>query len=198
MKQIYISILFIFSFGISSAQSSVSAQLLTLTTHPFAKENLVLHKNKIDDFGYLTFEPGLILSYDKFLANKFALRLSSSVIKDRFNTLAGYSQIMLKYKVLKYYKHSVYIGFGPAVHYSTNKIGINSYINEDNYKIANNIMYKIAWLSGMIEYNYYLTKNLDLAITLNHTDTHSLGISLGIRLDIPNPNGKGCDCPSFR
>ena len=198
MKITLISILLLFSFGISSAQSSFSARLLTVTSHPFAKQNLTLHKNPIDNNGYLTFEPGLILSYDKYLVNKFALRMSTSVMNDRYNTLAGYSQIMLKYKVLKYYKHSVYLGFGPAVHYSTNKMSIENYINEDNYKTANNTMYKIAWLSGMAEYNYYVSKKTDFVITLNHTDVKSLGISLGVRFDIPDPNGKGCDCPSFR
>jgi len=198
MKIIFITIFLLFSFGINSAQSSFSARLITVTSHPFAKQNLILHKNPIDNNGYITFEPGLILSYDKYLVNKFAIRISTSVMNDRYKTHTGYSQVMLKYKILKYYKHSVYIGFGPAIHYSSNKSNIENYTNEDNYKIANNTMYKIAWLSGMAEYNYYISKKIDFVVALNHTDTRSLGISIGVRFDIPDPNGKGCDCPSFR
>ncbi|NOZ34730.1 MAG: hypothetical protein GXO80_05475 [Chlorobi bacterium] len=196
------TILFILSFftGITvlSAQSSISARLLTVSAHPFAEQNLPLHQNTIDNSGYITFEPGLIFSYDRFFVKELSFRISTSVMNDRYNTLAGYSQIMLKYKVLKYYKHSFYIGFGPAVFYETDKSDIDGWVNEDNYNLSGNTLYKIAWLSGMAEYNYYLTKKIDLAITLNHSHSKSFALSLGVRFDIPDPNGKGCDCPSFR
>jgi hypothetical protein len=157
-----------------------------------------LHQNKIDNKGYLTFEPGIILSYDKYLFSKFTLRISTSAMKDRFNELAGQSQIILKYKALKYYKHSLYFGFGPSVFYESNKLSNENYINEDNFKLSNNTMYKIAWLSGMIEYNYYISKKMDFALTLNHIHPSSIALSIGIRFALPDPNGKGCDCPSFR
>lgn len=188
----------IFNLGILSAQSSLSARILTVSTHPFANQNLPLHQNTLDNKGYITFEPGLIVSYDRYLAKNLSLRLSTSVMNDRYNTLAGYSQIMLKYKLLKYYKHSFYIGFGPAVFYETDKSSIENWVNEDNYKTADNTLYKIGWLSGMIEYNYYITKKIDFAVTLNHIHSRSLALSLGVRFDLPDPNGKGCDCPSFR
>ncbi len=197
MKKI-IFVLILFGFSKIYSQSSLSVRLLTVSTHPFAKQNLSLHQNTIDNAGYVTFEPGLIISYDRYLAKNLSVRLSTSVMNDRYNTLAGYSQIMLKYKVLKYYKHSLYIGFGPSVFYETGKSGIENWVNEDNYKTANHTLYKFGWLSGMVEYNYYLNKHLDFALTLNHTHSKSLAISAGVRFDLPDPNGKGCDCPSFR
>lgn len=198
MKKFSIIISLIFSFYISNSQSSFSVRISTISAHPFAKHNLVLHQNPIDNKGYLTFEPGIIFSYDKYLANKLAFRISTAVHKDRFNTLSGYSQILIKYKAIKYYKHSLYLGFGPAIHYETNKLGTLNYVNEDKLKISNNTMYKIAWLSGMLEYNYYYSKKMDFALTLNHIHTRSIALSLGIRFALPDPNGKGCDCPSFR
>ncbi|MCF6183016.1 MAG: hypothetical protein L3J56_00065 [Bacteroidales bacterium] len=198
MKTHILILVFFLSAGSVFSQSSLSVRLLTISAHPFAKQNLPLHQNKIDNKGYFTFEPGLIFSYDRFIAKKLSFRISTSVMNDRYNTLAGYSQIMLKYKVLKYYKHSFYIGFGPAIHYETDKTGTEGWVNEANYKQSGNTLYKVSWLSGMAEYNYYLTKKIDLAVTLNHTHSRSLGLSIGVRFDIPDPNGKGCDCPSFR
>ncbi len=198
MKHLFLSLILILTFGMLSAQSSLSTRLLSISTHPFAKQNLPLFQNTIDNKGYITFEPGLILSYDRYIAKNLSLRLSTAVMNDRYNTLAGYSQIMLKYKALKYYKHSLYLGFGPAVHYETDKSAIPGYVNEEKLKTADNTMYKIAWLSGMIEYNYYISKKLDFTLTLNHTHSRSVALSLGVRFDLPDPNGKGCDCPSFR
>ena len=197
MKKL-IFVLLIFGFYKTYSQSSLSARLLTVSAHPFANQNLALHKNTIDKNGYITFEPGLILSYDRYLAKKLSFRFSTAVMNDRYNTLAGYSQVILKYKVLKYYKHSVYLGFGPAIFYETDKSYIENWVNEDNYKTANNTLYKTGWLSGMFEYNYYINKHMDFALTLNNTHSKSFAISAGIRFDLPDPNGKGCDCPSFR
>ncbi len=198
MKIISILILFFFSFGISSAQSSFSARLISVTAHPFAKENLSWHQNKIDKLGYLTFEPGLILSYDKYLIKKFSLRISTSAMKDRFNGVSGYSQIILKLKALKQFKHYLFLGLGPSVFYETNKFNNPNYTNEENFNLSNNTIYKFFWLSGMIEYNYYVSKKMDLALTLNHIHPHSIALTVGIRFELPDPNGKGCDCPSFR
>ena len=197
MKKI-IFVLILFGFSKIYSQSSLSARLLTVSTHPFANKNLPLHQNKIDNKGYLTFEPGLILSYDRFLAKKISFRISTAVMNDRLNTLAGYSQIMLKYKMLKYYKHSLFLGFGPSAFYETDKSDDRNWVNEDNYKLSGNTLYKIGWLSGIIEYNYYITKKMDFVLTLNHTHSRSVALSLGIRFDLPDPGGKGCDCPSFR
>ena len=199
MKTILSVIFLVFiNFKILSAQSSLSARLLTVSVHPFAEHNLPLHQSAIDNNGYITLEPGLILSYDRFLAEKISFRFSTAVMNDRYNMLAGYSQIILKYKLFKYYKHSFYIGFGPAVFYETDKSNLETWINEDNYNLSGNTLYKIGWISGMLEYNYYLTKEIDFALSLNHSHSKSLALSIGIRFDIPDPNGKGCNCPSFR
>lgn len=198
MKFLNILILLLVNGGLIFGQSSLTVRLTTISAHPFAKENLALHQNKIDNLGIFTLEPGIILSYDKYLVKKFAFRISTSVLKDRFNTLSGYSQIMLKYKALKYYKHSLYLGFGPAVHYETDKFSMENYVNEDKFKQTKSAMYKILWISGMIEYNYYVSKKIDFALTLNHVHPRSIGLSIGVRFELPEPNGKGCDCPSFR
>ena len=197
-KALIVLILVLLSIFHLNSQNSLSARIITVSTHPFADINLPLHQNPIDNSGYVTFEPGLILSYDRYLFKKFSFRFSTAVMNDRFNLLAGYSQIIFKYKVMKYYKHSLYLGFGPAFHYATNKTSVENYVNEENYSIVNNTMYKISWLSGLIEYNYLINKKTDLAIALNHIHPWSVAISFGVRYDIPDMNGKGCNCPGYR
>jgi hypothetical protein len=198
MKQIIFILFLLVQSGISLSQSSLSVRIITLSTHPFADVNLNLHENPIDNSGYLTFEPGLIVSYDRYIKNKWSFRLSTAVFNDRFNQLSGYSQVFIKYKLFKIFKHSLYAGFGPAVHYTTDRSAIEGYVNDENYSSLNNVMYKISMLSGLIEYNYLLTKELDFAIALNHIHPESIALSIGIRFDLPDPNGKGCNCPGYR
>jgi hypothetical protein len=194
----FLAFFFLIVSGILSAQSTLSIRLMTISAHPCADENLALHKKIIDENGYFTFEPGIIASYDRFLIKNLTFRASTSIISDRFNLLSAYSQIMLKLKLFKYYKHSLYAGIGPSVFYESNKTKIENFVNEDRYKLINNTMIKIAWISGMIEYNYHISKKTDFALTLNHTHFRSFGISIGGRFVLPDPDGKGCDCPSFR
>jgi hypothetical protein len=197
--KIIITCTFLFILFLSgTAQNALSFKIVTISAHPFAVQNLPLHRNPIDNKGYLTFEPGLLITYDRHLKKKFSANLSTAILNDRFDFLAGYSQIMLKYNILKYYKHSLNIAIGPAVHYEADKRIITGYENEDHLKFIDNTAYKIAWLSGMFEYNFFWNKDFGFTLSLNHTHPHSLALAAGIRFDIPDPNGKGCNCPSFR
>lgn len=184
--------------GSLAAQNALSFRIITLSAHPWAQANLPLHQNTLDNNGYMTFEPGLIISYDRHIKKRFSANLSTAVFNDRFNFLAGYSQIMLKYNVFKIFKHSLNVGFGPSVHYETDKRSLIGYENEDNLLFFDNTAYKISWLSGTIEYNYLWSKAVGFSVALNHIHPRSLALSLGVRFDIPDPNGKGCNCPGYR
>jgi hypothetical protein len=186
--------------GISSifAQNALSFRIIGLSAHPWSKVNLPLHQNALDKKGYLTFEPGLIISFDRHLIKKYSVNVSTAILNDRFNYLAGYSQVMVKYNLFKIYKHSLNVGFGPSIQYEANKTKVPGYVNEDHLQVVGNTGYKISWISGMLEYNFFLSKELGFSLCLNHIHPRSIALSLGMRFDIPDPNGKGCDCPSFR
>jgi hypothetical protein len=199
MKKIVFMILLPFVFGFMSyGQNSLSGRIITVSVHPFAEANLPLHQNKFDNLGYVTLEPGLIISYDRYIYKKFSFRLSTAVMNDRYNQMSGFSQVMIKYKLFKYYKHSLYFGFGPAIHYSTNKRDIENYVNEDDYTTSGNMIYKPSWISGLIEYNYLINKKIDFAVAFNHIHPKSPALSVGIRVDMPGGGGKGCNCPGYR
>ncbi|NPA68174.1 MAG: hypothetical protein GXO50_06155 [Chlorobi bacterium] len=193
---VFTFVLAVFSSAAFS-QSGLSAELLTVSTHPFAGQNLSLHMHKIDKNGYITFEPGIIISYNRHIKKRISIKISTAALKDRFDTFAGYGTAMLKYKILKYYKHSVYAGAGLSVFYETDKSYIEDWINEDNYKLSGNTLYKIS-ISGFLEYNYRINKKTDLVLSINHTHLKSFALGTGIRIKLPNPGGKGCDCPSFK
>jgi hypothetical protein len=198
MKKLTLLCAFMIVAGELFAQNALSFRIIGLTAHPWANINLPLHRNALDSKGYLTFEPGLIISYDRHLKKKFSANITTAILNDRFNYLAGFSQIMVKYNVLKYYKHSLNLGFGPAVHYEADKRTLDGYADEDHLYYIGDTGYKISWISGMLEYNYFWSKEFGLSLCLNQIHPRSIGLSVGLRFDIPDPNGKGCNCPSFR
>ncbi len=179
-------------------QNLMSARFITLSSHPFADENLDLHKNTIDSKGYFSFEPGIILSLDLGIAKRTWAGVSGSLVNDRFSRLAGNVEIYLKYRIYKYWKHFFYVGFGPTVHFNSNRDSIGGYVNEEQFKGEGNFKYRFSWLSGFIEYNYFLNKKTQLSFAINHLHPGSFALSLGVRFQLPAGNGKGCDCPSYR
>jgi len=74
------------------------------------------------------------------------------------------------------------------------------YVDDGAYNIVGEWQYKLAWLSGELEYNYYLTKNSNMSISLNLIRPESVGIAIGYKYWISKkPKRKrGCvTCPSF-
>lgn len=199
MKKIFYSCFILFLLTeIATAQNSISLKIITLTAHPWAKENIALHENNIDKLGYITAEPGLILSFENFFTKSTSIRFSVAAMNDRFNTLSGFAQVAIKYKAVKYYKHSFSIGIGPTLHYSAYKTLLPQYINDEKYSEKESGYYRISWISGLAEYNYAINKNTEFALALNHPHPKSIGLSIGLRFRLPDPNGKGCDCPGYR
>ncbi len=190
-------ILIILFNGKLIAQNQFSAQLLTVTAHPFVKNNKSLHNRKIDAQGYLTFEPGLLLAYTQSFHPRIGVELSAGALKDRYDDIAAHLALMLKGNAVKYYKHSLTLGIGLAVFFEAGKMDTPNYVNEENFNTENPTMHKIS-LSGSIEYGYSLSKTTNFLVSLVHPHPRSFGITAGISINIYNPNQKGCNCPSFR
>ncbi len=184
----------IYSYG----QNTMSARFIALSSHPFANENLDLHKNTIGQKGYFSFEPGVFLAVDIGVAKRTWVGFSGSIVNSRFDRLAGNAEIFIKYRIFKYWKHFFYIGFGPTVHFSDNRDSIEDYENEERFQGDGVWKYRVSWLSGFIEYNYYLNKKTQLSFAINHLHPESFAFSVGVRFQIPAGGGKGCDCPSYR
>ncbi len=182
----------------AESQNYISTRAILFTVHPTANENLKLHKNKIDSEGVSTFEPGIILSFESTIYKKTYLGISTSIVNDRFSKISTSSEIYIKYTFYKYWKHFFRIGFGPTVYYGNNRSELNDYNNEEDFKIKDNFQYKISWLSGFLEYNYYLSKKTQISLAINNIHPYSIGFTAGIRFELTAGNGKGCDCPSYK
>jgi len=183
------------------AQTNIGIKFASLSAEFGEKLNDSLYVNSFGKDKAFAFEPGLIATFEAFTDEKLSFKFSTGVFRDRAEKIAGYSQITLNYMLLKEYKHSLYFGVGPAVHYRQSWNSIQGYIPENFYTDNTENQSKISWLSAEILYRYYLSKTTDFTVSLNHTKAHGISMSLGIKYWLGSKprygKSKGCNCPSY-
>lgn len=195
-------LLFILYFLIDTsvcAQTNFSLKANTIT-YQFTETQPELTNLKLSGNGKIAAEPGLIIAYEAYANSNTALKLSQAIILDKASHLAGATSAMIKFKLLKSFKHSFYIALGPTFHYRKNWADMEGYIDEPVYNSNEDWQYKISWLSAEVEYNFYLNKMTDLSISLNHIQAESIGLAVGFKYWInKKPRKKrGCiSCPSL-
>ena len=203
MKNKIVKLILSFVFTCSGlftiAQTNFSLMLNTLT-YQFTETQPDLLKLKLSGSGQLAAEPGIIFAYEAYASSNTALKLSQALIFDKASHLAGASSIMIKFRVAKSFKHSFYMALGPTFHYRKTWADLEGYTDEPIYNTASDWQHKFSWLSGEIEYNYYLNRVTDLSISLNHIQAESIGIAFGFKYWInKKPRKKrGCvSCPGL-
>jgi hypothetical protein len=193
---IFVSIFLILS-NLLLSQSNISLKLSTLT-YQFTDVQPELAKLKLSQNGQFAFEPGLIFAFEGYATSNTALKISQAFLIDKALHLAGSTQIMVKFKVAKSFKHAFYIGFGPIFHYRQTWANMDNYIDEPVYKTSLDWQHKFSWLSGEIEYNYYLSKMTDLSISFNHIQAESIGLAIGFKYWMSRTTKKRCiSCPGL-
>ncbi|MFN8254271.1 MAG: hypothetical protein U0W24_01195 [Bacteroidales bacterium] len=197
-KRILIIVLFLKGITIL-AQNNISLKLSTIS-YQFTETQPELLNLQLSENGKLAFEPGLIFSYEGYASSNTAFKFLQSAIYDKAAHFSATTQVMIKFKIAKSFKHSLYLGFGPAVHYRKSWSDMDGYVNEEVYTEKSDWQYKINWLSGELEYNFYLGKFSDLCISINHTQAESIGLAIGYKYWINKKpvKKKGCvSCPSL-
>jgi len=197
MRNFFLFFILFLSGGALCAQSNVSFKLTTLS-YQFSDVQSELAKLKLSPKGKLAIEPGLIFSFEGYASSNAAIKISQAFLLDKAVHLAGFTQMMIKFKVAKSFKHAFYIGIGPIFHYRQTWENMDNYIDESIYTTSLDWQHKFSWLSGELEYNYYLSKYADLSISFNHIQAESVGLAVGIKYWLSRTPKNHCiSCPSF-
>ena len=181
------------------AQNNVSIKFTSLS-YQFTETQPDIIKLKLSQNGQLALEPGVLLSYEGYASSTTALKVTQLFMIDKAMHFAGKTQIMIKFRIVKSFKHSLYFAIGPGLNYRKTWADIAGYIDEPIYNTSSDWQYKLNWLSGEIEYNYYLSKYFDLSVSLNHIQAESIGLAIGIKYWInktPSKKNRCISCPSF-
>ena len=195
-------IVFIFScFQKTFSQDNFGVRAITVSAQPADKKNVNLYQNKLDNNGTFATEPGLMFFYESFFNKKASFQISTAVFNDRIGNAAGFSQIMLKYRLFRVWKHSMSIGFGPALQYRKSWTNNELYVAESYFSQSDNKEFKLSWLSGEISYEFYINKKTDFLLSINHIQPQTAALLVGVKLWLGKKprtsKGKGCNCPSY-
>ncbi len=184
------------------SQTNFGIKIATISCEFGESVNLPLYKNSIDKNGRFALNPGIIASLEIFTDKKISFQASTGVFADRAKKVSGYSQITLRYRIIKHWKHSVYAGIGPVFHYRQTWENIENYEPEDYYTSNGKSQTKFTWASAEISYRYYLSKKVDFTVALNHTQAHGISLTTGFKFWLGKKprlgKGKGCNCPSYK
>ncbi len=197
MKRILLSLAVAIIASLSAmAQSNFSLDFTSIGFDFGDKENAPIYKLKAGESGGVILEPGIRLAGEVYSSDQVSLKFAQTIRMDEMKTLAMSSQIMLRLRVFKIYKHSVNFGFGPQVFYRKTWQNFDGYVDEGVYKTGS-FQTKMNWLSGELEYNYYLNKHNDFSFVIYHMNPEAMGFALGFKHWITRKSNKCDTCPSF-
>lgn len=177
------------------AQSNISAALVGPAFDFGDRENAALYQIKPDESGRFILQPGIRLGAELYANDITSLKFAQTVKMDCMKKAAFSTQIMLRFRLFKIYKHSMSIGFGPVGFYRQTWENIEGY-TDDGYKNGS-IQSKIVWLSAELEYNYYLSKKNDISFAIIHADPKAMGFAIGIKHWFSRKSSHCNTCPSF-
>ena len=182
-KALFILLLSLLS-GALFSQSSIEFKLITIGLHPdkSLRQDPLMYENRIDDNGNFIFEPGLMISYQKYIyLAALSFQFSQGFYSDAAASIAGTSNILLKYKFFHHYKVTASLGLGPSLSYRMDWHNINQYIDNDGYNV--NGHWQTKWMLGA-ELSFYLHNgnNGDYSLSFYHGASYGgVLVSVGYR-----------------
>ncbi|MBR4326676.1 MAG: hypothetical protein IKP73_14245 [Bacteroidales bacterium] len=158
--------------------------------------NVPIYKNTISDGKNPIFEPGIRLGVEVYATPATSLKAVQTFRYDVMAKLAMSTQVMLRFRIFKVYKHSVSLGVGPTFFYRRSWSGEDGYVEDDVYDDGA-LQRKIAWLSTELEYNYVVGRYTDVSFALTHMNPQGIGCAVGIKYWFTRKSNKCGTCPSF-
>ena len=197
IKRIIFAATLSMSVFLCAAQSNISAALGGLGADFGSKKNAPLYKIKADNDGKILLEPGIRLGGEVYASDITSLKFAQTIKLDCMQKIAFSTQVMIRFRLFKIYKHSLSLGIGPCGFYRQTWEDIEGYIDDEVYHNGS-FQTKVCWMSGELEYNYYLTKKLDLSVAVVHGNPEGIGLAVGIKHWISRKSSHCNTCPSFK
>ncbi len=159
MKYSKIIIIILFFFNIQAfSQSAINFDFFGLGYHPFDNPNYIIYENSISSDGSWVIEPGIIISYQKFiLLTHTSIQLNQGLYSDAAAQFAGYTGLSLKRKFFHIYKHSFSFALGAAYLYRDKWNDISRYVPEYDFVSGKKFETKFSYTCEF-KYYYYLGK----------------------------------------
>jgi hypothetical protein len=154
------------SINLAKAQDNVGLRFVFGTLHPQGDKMAFLMPNKLDENAVAVLNWGFIGSYQRYIYKKrFSLKVAQGAYSDCARLFAGHTHLGFRVNFLNGRKHSLEFGFGPTFVYRESWNRFEGYIQDTKLlKNTKNWQWNFVWYGGELEYDYSISKNLDLNI----------------------------------
>lgn len=189
MPKALLIIYFLFYLSHSvSGQSNLNLKFFGLSLHPKGDVNAYLMPLNPDKKGYLVFNLGGSLAYERFIKkDKFSLKAIQAVYSDCAAQLGGFTHLGVRWVVFKKGKHSLNGGFGPTLVYRRNWYRLNNYQDSGFFDGGSESawQYKFIPYAGELEYNLAINKSYEFSTTFIPGYPSLMSLSFGVRYWLP-------------
>ncbi|WP_373511532.1 hypothetical protein [Persicitalea sp.] len=168
-KTVFLFIVALFAIGDTEAQDNIGLRFVFGTLHPYGEQNAFLMPNKLDENAVIVPNWGFIASYQRYFHKKrWAIKFAQGAYSDCAQLFAGHTHLGLRLNVLAHSpRHSLEVGFGPTLVYRQSWYRFDGYVQETRLlKTSGNWQWNFVWYGGEIEYDYKITKNIDLTLNV--------------------------------
>lgn len=188
MKRLSLWLLFFAAISLYGySQSNIIFEIKTLSIRPMPNPNSTVLATNLDAAGRFTFEPGLIISYEKGLKSEmFYAKFSQGGFIDGAGKAGGFTHIGFRFRAAKKmgYKgktrNAFHIGAGPAFYYRQSWAANPLYVNEPAVYTSGNLQY-FMYVVAEVEYLKTLSKKSDLSISADFGYPAAFQLSVGYK-----------------
>ncbi|MCE7042422.1 hypothetical protein [Dyadobacter sp. CY312] len=147
-------------------QDNIGLRFVFGTLHPQGEKMAFLMPNKLDKNAVAVLNWGFIGSYQRYIYKKrFSLKVAQGAYSDCARLFAGHTHLGFRVNFLNGKKHALEFGFGPTFVYRESWNRFEGYVQDTKLlKNTKNWQWNFVWYGGELEYDYSVSKNLDLNI----------------------------------
>ncbi|MDX5422845.1 MAG: hypothetical protein LPK07_05450 [Hymenobacteraceae bacterium] len=161
---------------------AVTVKFFGLSMHLKESPYPEIFPNRLDKKGYLTFNYGAIVGYDRYIiGDAISIRVEQGLYADCAAELAGFTHIGWRGEIFRKNRHSLNGGFGPTLVYRQDWNNIEGYQDDGYFNRRGDWQYKFYWYGGEFEYNYELKEGTDLSVNLVPGLPELVSIGVGVR-----------------
>lgn len=150
------------------AQDNVGLRFVFGTLHPKGEKMAFLMPNKLDKNAVAVLNWGFIGSYQHYFYKKrFAIKVAQGAYSDCARLFAGHTHVGFRVNFLNGKKHSLEFGFGPTFVYRQSWNRFEGYVQDTRLlKNTEHWQWNFVLYGGELEYDYAISKNIDLNINV--------------------------------
>ncbi|WP_337066294.1 hypothetical protein [Pontibacter sp. 13R65] len=163
-------------------RNAITVKAFGLSIHLKESPYPEIFPNRLDDKGYATVNYGGIVGYDRFvIGNDLSVRAEQGFYADCAASMAGFTHIGFRGKIFRKGRHEINGGIGPTLVYRHDWNRLEGYIDDGYFRKRGDWQYKFYWYGGEFEYNYQLSAQNDLSITLIPGIPEVVSFGIGFR-----------------